>query len=90
MNAKFLGIGLAISTSIPLALQSTGCADQNRRNKVAVFASCCGVMFRLFCVELPNAHDGASAKSLWGKGFFGAGEGIRTLDPDLGKVVLYP
>ena len=22
--------------------------------------------------------------------FFGAGEGIRTLDPDLGKVVLYP
>jgi hypothetical protein len=21
---------------------------------------------------------------------FGAGEGIRTLDPDLGKVVLYP
>jgi hypothetical protein len=23
-------------------------------------------------------------------GLFGAGEGIRTLDPDLGKVVLYP
>ena len=23
-------------------------------------------------------------------GKFGAGEGIRTLDPDLGKVVLYP
>jgi hypothetical protein len=23
-------------------------------------------------------------------GIFGAGEGIRTLDPDLGKVVLYP
>ena len=22
--------------------------------------------------------------------FIGAGEGIRTLDPDLGKVVLYP
>jgi hypothetical protein len=22
--------------------------------------------------------------------FFGAGEGIRTLDPNLGKVVLYP
>jgi hypothetical protein len=22
--------------------------------------------------------------------FLGAGEGIRTLDPDLGKVVLYP
>jgi hypothetical protein len=22
--------------------------------------------------------------------WFGAGEGIRTLDPDLGKVVLYP
>ena len=25
-----------------------------------------------------------------GQGSFGAGEGIRTLDPDLGKVVLYP
>jgi hypothetical protein len=25
-----------------------------------------------------------------GEGEFGAGEGIRTLDPDLGKVVLYP
>ena len=24
------------------------------------------------------------------KGKFGAGEGIRTLDPNLGKVVLYP
>jgi hypothetical protein len=24
------------------------------------------------------------------EGIFGAGEGIRTLDPDLGKVVLYP
>ena len=23
-------------------------------------------------------------------GIFGAGEGIRTLDPNLGKVVLYP
>ena len=26
----------------------------------------------------------------WTKKNFGAGEGIRTLDPDLGKVVLYP
>jgi hypothetical protein len=28
--------------------------------------------------------------SLPPKGENGAGEGIRTLDPDLGKVVLYP
>ena len=29
-------------------------------------------------------------KSLISLGEFGAGEGIRTLDPNLGKVVLYP
>jgi hypothetical protein len=28
--------------------------------------------------------------SAFSLGEFGAGEGIRTLDPDLGKVVLYP
>ena len=31
-----------------------------------------------------------SAKSLILLGKTGAGEGIRTLDPNLGKVVLYP
>jgi hypothetical protein len=34
---------------------------------------------------MDDPEDRASAKK-----FSGAGEGIRTLDPDLGKVVLYP
>lgn len=39
----------------------------------------------------PIGGDGAaSAKALRFEGDFGAGEGIRTLDPNLGKVVLYP
>jgi hypothetical protein len=35
-------------------------------------------------------HVGTRGKSRLLAGFVGAGEGIRTLDPDLGKVVLYP
>ena len=33
--------------------------------------------------------DSGSSGTTWGLSI-GAGEGIRTLDPDLGKVVLYP
>jgi hypothetical protein len=39
----------------------------------------------------PNSEkpaDAAGFRCRFGKS--GAGEGIRTLDPDLGKVVLYP
>jgi hypothetical protein len=35
-------------------------------------------------------HVGTRGRSRLIAGLFGAGEGIRTLDPDLGKVVLYP
>jgi hypothetical protein len=45
-------------------------------------------LFRL--LEAPAA-DAISAESAGFIALFvGAGEGIRTLDPDLGKVVLYP
>jgi hypothetical protein len=33
---------------------------------------------------------GLSAKAAQAFDYSGAGEGIRTLDPNLGKVVLYP
>ena len=36
-----------------------------------------------------SAPRGAKFEGQWLEKF-GAGEGIRTLDPDLGKVVLYP
>jgi hypothetical protein len=43
---------------------------------------------------LPNTRAARSAASAYGVNQrleeTGAGEGIRTLDPDLGKVVLYP
>ena len=42
---------------------------------------------RASCVPVPHlVGDFGSAKRL----ISGAGEGIRTLDPNLGKVVLYP
>jgi hypothetical protein len=37
--------------------------------------------------ELGSAHADPHALCCYGS--FGAGEGARTLDPDLGKVVLY-
>ena len=37
-----------------------------------------------------RAANGGPCKLLYLLEFFGAGEGIRTLDPNLGKVVLYP
>ena len=37
-----------------------------------------------------SATDLVAAKPLLSQKKLGAGEGIRTLDPDLGKVVLYP
>ena len=39
--------------------------------------------------HLPTAAKPARSAYFFGV-LFGAGEGIRTLDPDLGKVVLYP
>ncbi len=36
----------------------------------------------------PSRRGGAQTSDSYGE--IGAGEGIRTLDPDLGKVVLYP
>ena len=39
---------------------------------------------------LQNFEGRQLAKSLFFLEKFGAGEGIRTLDPNLGKVVLYP
>jgi len=50
----------------------------------------------ILCLDLTRAETkkppcgGFSHKPLLGKGETGAGEGIRTLDPNLGKVVLYP
>jgi hypothetical protein len=38
--------------------------------------------------QVPAAADGGANTSILKE--TGAGEGIRTLDPDLGKVVLYP
>ncbi len=38
--------------------------------------------------QIPHADDPSKLLVLFGKN--GAGEGIRTLDPNLGKVVLYP
>ena len=38
----------------------------------------------------PDMRLGASGNSIDIEEETGAGEGIRTLDPDLGKVVLYP
>jgi hypothetical protein len=37
----------------------------------------------------PGKASGFLQKALQTKASLGAGEGIRTLDPDLGKVVLY-
>jgi hypothetical protein len=37
-----------------------------------------------------KGKSGEVGKMLISFGKFGAGEGIRTLDPNLGKVVLYP
>jgi hypothetical protein len=39
-------------------------------------------------MQIPHCRDLRSILNLLGKN--GAGEGIRTLDPNLGKVVLYP
>ena len=39
------------------------------------------------CERAPPATEVAKPFEYWGD--FGAGEGARTLDPDLGKVVLY-
>ena len=39
---------------------------------------------------LPNANFGYRQNAIGIERTIGAGEGIRTLDPDLGKVVLYP
>ena len=39
-------------------------------------------------LEEPMAWEKPDVRT--GQEFSGAGEGIRTLDPDLGKVVLYP
>jgi hypothetical protein len=44
-------------------------------------------------VQLKNEKGGfrrPRINSLTVLAYFGAGEGIRTLDPNLGKVVLYP
>ena len=40
--------------------------------------------------SLTNAQPLCAGKPLIIKDLIGAGEGIRTLDPNLGKVVLYP
>ena len=40
--------------------------------------------------ERPSLTLGPCRNSLIYKEDFGAGEGIRTLDPNLGKVMLYP
>jgi hypothetical protein len=37
-----------------------------------------------------GANDSASSQESYYVDVTGAGEGIRTLDPNLGKVVLYP
>jgi hypothetical protein len=46
----------------------------------------CSTQLRL----VSKATDGLTVQTFNFQENFGAGEGIRTLDPDLGKVVLYP
>jgi hypothetical protein len=41
------------------------------------------------CKQCPNAQKPRKSAAFVKK-IFGAGEAIRTLDPNLGKVVLYP
>ena len=44
----------------------------------------------LVVLAVPPSRQGSGGHSTEGLRKIGAGEGIRTLDPDLGKVVLYP
>ena len=57
------------------------------------FASSCFPPASPLCEEgagKQRAFHGTPFKTLKSLLIFGAGEGIRTLDPNLGKVVLYP
>ena len=57
------------------------------------FASSCFPPASPLCEEglgKQRASRGTPSKTLKSLLIFGAGEGIRTLDPNLGKVVLYP
>ena len=67
------------------------CVDENRRRKKV--SRCCHTPNNSgFLLKCARAIGAAARRKMTAEMIvdFGAGEGIRTLDPNLGKVVLYP
>ena len=66
---------------------------QKKRSKLTLLNDFCVVLYENFVKMLfisEKASEQIAKIKEKGTANFGAGEGIRTLDPDLGKVVLYP
>jgi hypothetical protein len=85
----FGGSPVMLGLTVVRSRETSGPSSARKRERNFWMAPRCEPLAKPISSAYPPAEAGLLPHAAC-PGEFGAGEGIRTLDPNLGKVVLYP